>query len=53
MTLMKAGAGFTHLGRRYEPGDRFDLLLVPAFQRASYVRLYGLTPWRPKKKDTE
>ena len=51
--MMRVGTAFTYGRRRYEPGDRFPVQAVPAHLLGTLTRLYGLTPWRPKKKDTE
>lgn len=51
--MMRVGTAFTFNRRRFEPGDRFDERAVPPSLLGTFTRLYGLVPWRPKKKDTE
>jgi len=43
------GRGFTFGGRRYEPGDLFDLDRLPGWQQPTFVRLYQLADPPPKR----
>ena len=47
--MMRVGTAFNFQGRRYEPGDRFDVRAVPEHLYGTLTRLYGLEPW-PKIK---
>lgn len=40
---MKVGRVFTYNGKRYEPGDHFNVERFPEWKRDSFVRLYHLT----------
>ena len=51
--MMRAGAAFTYLGRRYEAGDRVDLGAVPAHLHGTLIRLFGLVPARKKLVEKE
>lgn len=43
MTVTVTRGTFTFEGRRYAPGDRFDLDSVEPYKRDALRRLYGLT----------
>ena len=50
--MMRAGTDFTYNGTRYAAGDPFRLELVPAHQRGSFRRLYGLTEQKRIRRTT-
>ncbi len=50
---MRVGRLFTYLGRRYEPGDDFDMGRLPVSKHQTFIRLFGLgersAPTKKKK----
>ncbi len=54
---MRVGRLFTYHGRRYEPGDDFDMGRLPVSKHQTFIRLFGLgersAPTKKKKKERQ
>lgn len=51
--MMRVGRTFTYSGRRYQPGDAFDVSRLESHQVKTFVRLYGLEDMTPTPPDEE